>query len=152
MGLETSFHIHRYRQRRLGFCPIMPKIANPCKHHGVYPVPGMFCGGRRIIPRGGCLQIEGPLPQPGEFYLSELDTGEWNEKNPKAENDQGELPKRDISKVEVPVRDAGLTGATVNLLSMEGLRFCAAKNMGNWALADSAKCLSMTGLRLYAIK
>jgi hypothetical protein len=76
-----SFHVYPYQQDKWDFSEIMPKITNPCKHHGIYPVPESLIGGEHA---GAILfQLKVHCPKPDcEFYRSEFDIKEWNDRSP----------------------------------------------------------------------
>jgi hypothetical protein len=83
-----SLHVHPSAGGNWDFGPIMPKITNPCKHHGGYPVPGCFVGGEKMPHGAAVFELRVHCSDSDcEFYLSEFSTSEWNEKNPKKSAD-----------------------------------------------------------------
>ena len=78
-----AFHVHPYQQDKWDFGPVLKKITNPCKRHGVHPEIGFLTEGTKT-PHGAFvfeMRVHCPV-QSCEFYLAEFSPGEWNERNP----------------------------------------------------------------------
>jgi hypothetical protein len=78
-----AFHVHPYQQDKWDFSPVLKKITNRCKHHGVYPEIGFLTEGTQTP--HGAFQFEMKVHCPVkdcEFYRDEFSTTEWNDRNP----------------------------------------------------------------------